>query len=99
MRAIANTKTAEANLHSWLGRKQLGQQTTRLIGGLAVGISLSLMLSSKAEAASFNFTQIAESSTTFGSFSTPSLNDSGRVAFSAIAHSNLLLQKFAKFSI
>jgi hypothetical protein len=61
----------------------------QLIAGFTMGLSLSLLTTGTAEASSFNFTKIADSSD-FGSLSpnsksfsffTPSINDRGEVAF------------------
>jgi hypothetical protein len=63
----------------------------RLIAGFTIGLSISLLTTGTAEAGSFNFTKIADSSdfgsftkspdSTSFSFSTPSINDRGEVAF------------------
>jgi hypothetical protein len=89
MRAITIAKTARACIHSSYPDKGLAQRAGQLIGGLAVGLSLSLLAGGKAEAASFTFTKIADTSGPFNSILSglsdpgPSINAGGTVAFAA----------------
>lgn len=89
MRAITIAKTARACIHSSYPDKGLAQRAGQLIGGLAVGLSLSLLVGGKAEAASFTFTKIADTSGPFNSILSglsdpgPSINAGGTVAFAA----------------
>jgi hypothetical protein len=89
MRAITIAKTARACIHSSYPDKGLAQRAGQLIGGLAVGLSLSLLAGGKAEAASFTFTKIADTSGPFNRILSglsdpgPSINAGGTVAFAA----------------
>ncbi len=89
MRAITIAKTARACIHSSYPDKRLAQRAGQIIGGLAVGLSLSLLTSGEAEAASFTFTKIADTSGPLNSIFSrisgtgPSINSEGTVAFAA----------------
>jgi hypothetical protein len=82
MRAITSATTAPTDLHSASAYKRLGQRTKQLIGGIVLGLSLSLLANGEAQAASFTFTKIADTSNDFIGFGLPVINDSGTVAFS-----------------
>jgi hypothetical protein len=65
IRAIAIAKTARVYIQASRPEESLGQRTRQLIGGLVVGLSLSLLAGGKAEAASFTYTKIADTSGPF----------------------------------
>lgn len=89
---IAMAKTARVYIQASRPQQSLGQRTRQLIGGLAAGLSLSLLAAGKAEAATFTFTTIADTTETFNDIlseplnpgsSGPSINNEGTVAFAA----------------
>ncbi|WP_190447731.1 choice-of-anchor tandem repeat NxxGxxAF-containing protein [Trichocoleus sp. FACHB-832] len=83
MRVISTAATTRIDLPSWLADQDLGQQTRSLIRGLAIGLCFSLLISGKAEAASFSFTKIADTNGSFFGFGDSDINDAGTVAFAA----------------
>lgn len=80
---ISPTKTAPADIESKYLKKKLRQQIIPLVGGIAVSLTVSLLASKQAEAASFTFTKVAESIGSFVPQSSPALNNNGTVAFVA----------------
>ena len=100
IRAIAIAKTARVYIQASRPEESLGQRTRQLIGGLVVGLSLSLLAGGKAEAASFTYTTIADTTETFNDILSgalnpgPSINNEGTVAFAA----SLSPQRFGIFT-
>jgi hypothetical protein len=80
---ISTTKTVPAGIETKYSEKSLKQQLTPLMGGVAVSLSVSLLAGGQAEAASLNFTKVAESTGSFVPLSAPALNNNGTVAFVA----------------
>jgi hypothetical protein len=79
---MSTTKTAPGGIESNYSEKRLRQHLTPLMGGVAVSLSV-LLVGGQAEAASFTFTKVAESTDSFFPLSAPALNNNGTVAFVA----------------
>jgi hypothetical protein len=79
---MSTTKTAPGGIESNYSEKRLRQHLTPLMGGVAVSLSV-LLVGGQAEAASFTFTKVAESTDSFFPLSAPVLNNNGTVAFVA----------------
>lgn len=86
MKAITSAITAKTPFHLRATDKQW---TKRLIGGIALSLSFSVLAGGEAQAASFTFSTIADNRGSFDVFSNPrftgdtAINDSGIVAFRA----------------
>jgi hypothetical protein len=85
MKVIASATTTQPSVI----HKGYGQQKKYLLGGLLLGLSLSMLTTGKAQAANFTFTEIADTSSLFKNFNSGAggrsiaINDSGTVAFYA----------------
>src|SRR3569832_271817 len=79
----STTKTASAGIESKYSTERLRQQLTPLMGGVAVSLCVNLLAGGQAEAASFTYTKVAESTNSFVPMSAPALNNNGTVAFVA----------------
>jgi len=90
---ISTSRTAPAGIEFKYFEKRLKQHLTPLMGGVAVSLSV-LLVGGQAEAASFTFTKISESTDSFFPLSAPALNNNGTIAFVAaleyVSHQDFL---------